>query len=307
MAYITAILETFSKPKSNSSSTNASSYADSTPEGAPKQAPAKPAATPDFNQKFNQNFNQNSMSNCSEVEDFSCFSTIWVEGTTELADYYSDEEEDDSLTHEDTWSEAEPNHFEDNKEVNYKKPGDKATCTAISNLSVEDAQAFSTWRPFIPGNSNIAHKQLLTSQSVITGFQIGSVSQACLPAPRPKPTTTRWPPLIRTKPCKPFYSPTYSATPTLKQPFFTKSSTKPATRSQDGLPQIWTPFKNAPKSSTHIWNKPWSESTKTYSRTRNSYKESQDHPEQPKQYRLWKQRSQCSPRTRIPDFRIRHR
>ncbi len=58
-----------------------------------------------------------------------------------------------------------------------------------------------------------------------------------------------------------------------------------------------TPSKNAPKSNTHSWNKPWPESTKTYSRTRNSSKESLDHPEQPKQYRLWKQRSQCSPKT----------
>jgi hypothetical protein len=212
-------------------------------------------AMPDFNQTFNQNFNQNSTSDRSKVEDFSCFSTIWEEGTTELADYYSDEEEDDSLTHEDTWSKDKPNTSEDNHKINYRKPGDKAT--AIFSLSVEDAQAFSTWRPFIPENSQIDHKQLLTSQSVLTGFQIGSVSQPCWPAPRPKPTTTHWPPLIRTKPCKPFYSPTYSATPTSKQPFFTKSSTKPATRSQ----------------------------------------ESQDHPEPSKRYRHWKRPSQCSNET----------
>ncbi len=175
------------------------------------------------------------MSCGSEEENFSYFSNFEEEGSTDLGDYFSDDEEDDSLNHEDTWNETEPNPFEDNSKVNYKKPGDKAT--AISSLSVEDAQAFSTWRPFIPGNSHIAHKQLLTSQPVLTGFQIGSVSQPCLPAPRPKPTTTHWPPLIRTKPCKPFYSPTYSATPTLKQPFFTKSSTKP-TRNQDNRPQI---------------------------------------------------------------------
>jgi hypothetical protein len=310
MAYITAILGTFSRPKSNTNSTNASSYAEFTPEGAPKQAPAKPMPPPDFNQKFNQNFNKNLTSNHSEAEDFSCFSTIWEEGTTELADYYSDKEEDDSLadyysdeeeynslTNGDTWSEAEPNNFEDNNEVNYKTPSDKATCTAISSLSVDDAQAFLTWHPFIPENSHLAHKQRLTSPPVITGFQVGSVSQACLPAQRPKPTTTRWPPLIRTKPCKPFYSPTYSATPTLKQPFFTKSSTKPATRSQNGLLQIGTLFQNEQKSSTHIWNKLWPESNTTYKRTRSSRsspKESQVRPELSKLFKHWNLPSQCS-------------
>jgi hypothetical protein len=107
MTYITAILESFSRPKSNSEPTSASNYAKFTPEGAPTQAPARQMTLPEFNQKFYQTFNKKSTSNHSEAENFSCCTIIWEEGTTELADYYSDEEEDDSLDNEDTRSEKD--------------------------------------------------------------------------------------------------------------------------------------------------------------------------------------------------------
>jgi hypothetical protein len=130
---------------------------------------------PEFNQKFNQTFNKKSTSRHSGAENFSCFTTIWEEGPTELANYYSDEEEDDSLDNKDTlcetawnkfdleelgeilgkedsWSEAKPDEFEFEtpNEVDYKEPGDRTTFTGISSLSVETAQAFSTWQPYIP-------------------------------------------------------------------------------------------------------------------------------------------------------------
>ncbi len=63
--------------------------------------------------------------------------------------------------------------------------------------------------------------------------------------------------LLRTKPCKPFYSPTYSATPTPKRPSFTNSSTKSA------LPNHEFP----------------------------------DHPKHSKRCKLWKQQSQGSTKT----------
>jgi hypothetical protein len=70
-------------------------------------------------------------------------------------------------------------------------------------------------------------------------------------------------------------------------------------RQETALSQLkdWHSFRPATRPFTHIWTKPWPESTKTYSRTRNSRKESQDHPEQSRQYKPWKQRSRCSPRT----------
>ena len=121
---------------------------------------------PKFNPKFNQTSNQNSTSKHPGAENFSCFSTIWEERPTELADY-SDKEEDNSLDNEDTlserdtwnefdleelgeisdeedtWNEAEPDEFETSNEVDYEEPGDRTTFTGISSLSVETAQAFS--------------------------------------------------------------------------------------------------------------------------------------------------------------------
>ncbi len=62
-----------------------------------------PIRTP---QKFNQKFNQNSTSYEHEERNFSCFSNFEEEGTTELADYFSDKEED-SLDDEDQKSESD--------------------------------------------------------------------------------------------------------------------------------------------------------------------------------------------------------
>jgi hypothetical protein len=174
--YINAILESFAKPKSKSDPTSAFNYAMLTPEGAPTQAPAKQKTPPEINHKINQNFNKNSTSECSGAENFSCITIIWEEGHTELADYYSDKEEDDSLDNKDTrrgritgnkfnleelseisdeeetWSEAEQDEFdlENQNEVDYEEPGVRTTFTGISSLSVETAQAFSAWQPYIP-------------------------------------------------------------------------------------------------------------------------------------------------------------
>jgi hypothetical protein len=68
LTYITAILESFSRPKSNSEQLNAIF----TPEGAPMQATVKQMTPPKFNPKFNQTFNQNSTSKHPAAENFSC-------------------------------------------------------------------------------------------------------------------------------------------------------------------------------------------------------------------------------------------
>jgi hypothetical protein len=176
LTYITTILESFSRPKSNSEQLSAPNCAIFTPEGAPTRATAKPMTLPKFNPKFNQTSNQNSTSKHPGAENFSCFSTIWEERPTELADY-SDKEEDDSLDNEDTlserdtwnefdleelgeisdeedtWSETEPDEFEfeTHSEVDYEEPGDGTTFMGISSISVETAQqAFSAWQLYIP-------------------------------------------------------------------------------------------------------------------------------------------------------------
>jgi hypothetical protein len=102
LTYVTAILDSFSKPESNSEELNGSDYAIFTPEGAPTRATAKQMTPPNFNQHFNQNLTIKN----SAAEKFSCFPTILEDKHSELADY-SDEEEDDSLDNEDIWSESE--------------------------------------------------------------------------------------------------------------------------------------------------------------------------------------------------------
>ncbi len=105
LTYITAILNSFSKPKFNHERSNSPDSQPFTPEGAMTRAPAQIMTPPKFNQKFNQNLT----SYDHEERNFSCFSNIEEEGTTELADYFSDKEGDslddeDQKSESDTWS-----------------------------------------------------------------------------------------------------------------------------------------------------------------------------------------------------------
>jgi hypothetical protein len=96
------MLNSFSKPKLICEQSNASNLQPFPPEGALMRAPTQKMMPP----KFNQKFNQNSTSYDSEDRNFNCFSNFEEEGTTELADYFSDEE-DDSLDEEDPRSESD--------------------------------------------------------------------------------------------------------------------------------------------------------------------------------------------------------
>ncbi len=58
--------------------------------------------------------------------------------------------------------------------------------------------------------------------------------------------------------------------------------------------QDWKQSRPAMKHCTRIWSKPWPELSKTYKGTRSLLNKSQDHPGQSKQFRRWKQPSQCS-------------
>jgi hypothetical protein len=246
---------------------------------------------PKFNQKFNQSFNENSTSKHSGAENFSCFTTLWEEGPTELADYYSDEEEDDCLDNEDTWSERdtwekfeasdkedtwskanqnEP-EFETHHEIDHEEPGDRNTCTNISSLSVETAQAFSAWQLYIPPNHAF---QSASAQSWWSDFSPqASLSQ--------EPTLTQISVIKNQE--------------TTIEPTPAPMKTIPAKRITRRLPpQGWHPSKLAMKNYTHIWNRPWPELIKTYNETRNSLNKSPGHPEQSRPFRHWKQSTPCS-------------
>jgi hypothetical protein len=115
LAYITTILNSFSKPKLiNPVST----------EGAPARAPIRSTTPP----KFNQQFNQNSMFHGSEDENFSYFSNFEEKGHTDLADYFSNEEDDtwdnETFSSEgDTWSQQDFDNSE-NFQIQEHKPSE---------------------------------------------------------------------------------------------------------------------------------------------------------------------------------------
>jgi hypothetical protein len=59
----------------------------------PQDALARALASPRTPSEFNSKFNQNSMTRESEENYFSCFSNVEEEDTSELGDYFSDNEE----------------------------------------------------------------------------------------------------------------------------------------------------------------------------------------------------------------------
>ena len=159
----------------------------------------------------------------SGAENFSCFSTIWEEGPTELADY-SDKEEDDSLDNEDTlserdtwnksdfeelgeisdeedtWSETEAAEFEfeTHNDINYEEPGEGTIFKGISSISTETAQAFSEWQPYIPPKhafrslsaqswwSDSSQQASLSQEPTLTQISsIGSPDPTIEPTPAP--------------------------------------------------------------------------------------------------------------------------
>jgi hypothetical protein len=178
LTYITAILNSFSKPKLNCEQPSASELPLFTPEGALTSVPAQIMMLPKFNQKFNQNLTSYE----HEERNFSCFSNFEEEGTTELADYFSDEEEDsldneDPTSESDTWSQPnfdelgkisdeEDDNSEDEdawsehratifglesiQEIDYEEAGEKNNLKSISSISKETELTFSERQPYIP-------------------------------------------------------------------------------------------------------------------------------------------------------------
>jgi hypothetical protein len=176
--YITAILDSLSKPKLNYKQSNAPGFQPFTPEGALTRAPAQTMTPP----KFNKKFNQNSTNYNSKEDNLSYFSNLEEEGTTELADYFSDEE-DNSLDNEDTqgdsdtWFPSNPDELgeisdkkddilndEDAwnaprmakfglkliKESDYEEVSETSNLTRVSSILNRTELAFSKWHPYIP-------------------------------------------------------------------------------------------------------------------------------------------------------------
>jgi hypothetical protein len=297
LTYITAILNSFSRPKLNSEQPSASSYTTFTPEGAQAQALAQTMTPPKFNQKFNQKLTIYD----TGARNFSCFSNFEEEGTTELADYFSDKE-DDSLDYEDptgesdTWSQSNFDKLEeisdeedDNSDEedawsehratrfgleSIKETGEKNNCKSISSISNEAELAFSAWQPYIPPEPVFRNSFAQSWRSAFS--QPASLSQE----PTLIQISTITGPIATTKQT---LAPRIAITPQQK-----------ITQSQQ---QDWHSFRPATKHYMHTWRKPWPGSSKMCKRTRSSWNEFQDRPEQSEPSRLWKQPSPHLPKT----------
>jgi hypothetical protein len=283
LAYITTILYLFSKPEL---------IDPVSPEGAPARAPTQEMMPP----KFNQKFNQNSTSHGSQDENFSYFSNFKEEGHTDLADYFSDEEDDiwdnESLSSEgDTWNQPDfddseklqnqghkPSEFdtalfglETINETNFEDQSETNNLNSISCLSEETKLAFSSWRPFIPPGHAFRN---CAAQLQPSGFS----SQA---------SSSQKPTLIQIS----------TITTSTKLTLAPMKPTSPRPETSLSQPKDWPSFKPATRPFTRTWTKLWTESTRTYNGTKNWRTEFPDHPEPSKRYRRWKRRLQCSNET----------
>ncbi len=284
LTYITAILNSFSKPKLNCEQSSASELQPFTPEGALTRAPAQIMTPP----KFNQKFNQNSTSYNSEQRNFSCFSNFEEEGTTELADYFSDKEddsldnedrksesdiwsqshldklgeisdkEDDNSNDEDAWSEHRATKFglKSIQEIDYEEVSEKNNLQQISSILNKAELAFSEWQPYIPPEPVFRN---LFAQSWWSAFsQLASSSQ----------------------------DPTLIQISTIKGPIATTKQTQaprlaisPQQKITPSQQQDWNSFRPATRHYTHIWRKLWPGSSGMCNRTNNSQNKFPDHLE----------------------------
>jgi hypothetical protein len=104
LEYINAILNSFSRDRGTHTNSNNSKLESFTPEDALACALASPTTPSEFNLKFNQN----PMTRGSREDHFSYFSNVEEDGTSELGDYFSDDEENDTWDSEDLTSESNP-------------------------------------------------------------------------------------------------------------------------------------------------------------------------------------------------------
>ncbi len=294
LEYINVILNAISRQSGNHRDSNNSKLESFTPEDALTRALASPRTPPDFNLKFNQNLTTRR----SEADHFSYFSNIEEEGTTELGDYFSDDEEDDTWDKEDLSSESNPwshtdfNNSEENfphsqptlyewdpvisgletiNEARFKDDCEANKLNHISGLSEQTKLAFSTWQLFIPPEHAFrncaAPSQLSDFLSQASSFQEPTLTQISTISTSTERTSS---PMKPTSP--------RLVTSLLQQ-------------------KDWPSFKLATRPFTPNWTRPWTKSTRTSNRTENWLTEFQDHPEQSKRFRHWKRKSQCSNET----------
>jgi hypothetical protein len=216
-------------------------------------------------QEFNLKFNQKSTNCGSKENQFSFLSNVEEERPIELGDYFSDDEEDDTWDQEDLKSEKfyqwNPiiSSLETIHEPEVEDHGETDQLNHISGFSEEARLSLSTWQAFIPLEHAFQNYAVQSSQSDFSSqasslqeptlARISTISTSTKRASSPMepisprlkvplsrklrktelPDLSKPPPQrLRARPCKPFYSPTSSATRTPRQPSFTNSSARSA-------------------------------------------------------------------------------
>ncbi len=291
LEYINAILNSLSKQNNTHKNSNHLQLKSLNPGAALTRALAPLETPPEFNLKFNQNLT----SRGTEDNHFSYFPNVEEEEHTELGDYFSDDEEDDSVDEDfltcgnNLWSHTDFNNTEENfthsiktlsewdpvisgletiGEARYEDDSDANKLNHISGLSEETKLAFSTWQPFIPHEHAFRN---CAARSQLSDFS----SQA---------SSLQEPTLIQIS--------TITTSTKLTQP--PMKQTSPQMKTTLSPPKDWPSSKPATRPSMNTWTKPWTKSTKIYNGTQNWRTELLDHPGPLEQYRHWKRPLQCS-------------
>jgi hypothetical protein len=289
LEYINDILNSFSKPSYNHENSRNLKFESINQEDALARAFASQKTPKQFNLKSNQN----ATTRGSKEDQFSDFSNIEEERTSELGDYFSDEEEeDDTWDREDLTSESNPwshTDFNDSEanfthsqptlsewdpvisgletinESKFEDDSEADQLNHISGFSEETKLAFSTWRPFIPPEPVF---QNCAAQSQPLDFLSPAFSS-------PEPT------LIQIS--------TITTSTKLTPPPMTQ--TLPQTGTSLLQPKVWPSLEPTTRPFTPTWTKFQTESKKTSSSWRKDFP---DHPEPSKHCKPLKQQSPCS-------------
>jgi hypothetical protein len=276
LEFISEILNLFSRPTYNHEGSSDLKLRSITPEDALARS-----CTP---QKFNLKFNQNSTTRGSKEDHLSYFSNVEEEGTSELGDYFSDDEDDytwnkNNLTSESnpwsptdfnipsphTLSEWDPviSGLETINEAKFENDSEADKLSYISGFSEETKLALSTWRLFIPPEH--------VFQSYAAQLQpLDFLSQA---------SSSQEPTLIQISTI---------TTATELMPPMKQTSPQPETSLLQ--PKAWPSLEQTTRLFTPTWTKFQTESKKTSNSWQKGFP---DHQGPSKQCRPWKQQSQC--------------
>jgi hypothetical protein len=229
---------------------------------------------------FNQNFNQNSTTLSSREDHLSYLSNTDYEGDSELGNYFSDDEEEDTEIGQKLKSEG--NFWSSTTFLNSEK-----------RLPLSQT-AFSNWNPIISSLKTFEEEEEKTQIKHIAGFL--EANQLGL---------STWQPFIPLAPAfqnsaahsqlSDFSSQASSSPEPTQLPISTISTSTKLTKSKTSLrretslspPKGWLSSKPATMTFTTKLTKPWTESKQVCNGSQNWHTEFQDHPEQSNPFKHW--------------------